>query len=246
MRALTTFLAVGLGLALMFGAASQALAEQGTVIASTSDDYPVGTSLGDGFELSLGANTSISVLTISSRVVEISGPFEGPVPTGSAVSGSFAETLTAAVFQTDEGSPELGGVRGINDLRPNMIMPGAVVDTVAGGATCVREGAVFGLHRDIPENEKGDWTFGKLTSGAGGDDVQVLWSSLEYNVLWPEDLPYGDGDQFTISMHGSPTPVSFVVHVLPATDSAGELMNWMAERGCAAQIQSVVAEMQSS
>ncbi|MBN4046434.1 hypothetical protein JYU02_00360 [bacterium AH-315-P15] len=243
-RIWTAFLAAGFSVALVFGAAGPALAERGTVIASTSDNYPVGTALSDGANLSLAEGASVSVLTISSRVIEVAGPFEGLVPSGNAASSSFAETLTAAVFQTDEGSPELGGVRGIKDLKPSMILPGTVVNTGIGGPTCVREGAIFGLNRTIPEGQIGDWTYGELNSSAAY--AQVRWSSLEYNVLWPEELAYGDGDQFTIHMAGAPAPVSFAIHVLPATDSPGELLNWMAERGCVAQIQSVVAEMQSN
>ncbi len=246
MRVWTVILAAGASLALTLGAIGPAAAEQATVIASTSDAYPVGTSLGDGANLTLSDGTSVSVLTISSRVIEIAGPFDGPVPGANAAATSFAEGLTAAVFQTDEGSPELGGVRGIKDLKPSMILPGTVVDTELGGATCVRAGSVFGLHRSIPPGQLGDWTYGELTGPAASEAMQVRWSSLEYNILWPAELGYNDGDNFTIAMAGAPTPVSFEIHVLPATDSPGELLNWMAERGCVAQIQSVVLEMQSS
>lgn len=238
-------MAAGVGAALTIGVASSALAEQGTVISSTSDAYPVGTSLADGATISLGDGSGISVLTISSRMVELAGPFEGPIPSGDRVSGSFAENLASAVFQTDEGSPEIGGVRGIQDLKPNMIVPGTVVDTAVGGDTCLREGADFGLYREASMDGLGDWTVGELTSESG-ETVQVRWASLEYSTVWPESLAYADGEEFSIFMANTPLPVSFTVHVLPETDDAGQLINWMAEQGCAAQIQSVAAQLQAS
>ena len=239
-------MAAGVGFALTMGVATTAFAEQGTVISSTSDAYPVGTSLADGATLSLGEGTSIQVLTISSRMVEVAGPYEGQIPGGERVSGSFAENLASAVFQTDEGSPEIGGVRGIQDLKPNMIVPGTVVDTAVGGDTCMREGAEFGLYREASTDGLGDWTVGELSSTTSGDTAQVRWASLEYSVAWPENIAYGDGDQFSIFMANTPAPVNFTVHVLPETDDAGQLINWMAERGCASQIESVAQQLQAS
>lgn len=246
MRAWNAILAAGVGAALTIGAAGSAFAEQGTVISSTSDTYPVGTSLADGATITLGAGTAIQILTISSRMVDLAGPFEGPIPSGDRVSGSFAENLASAVFQTDEGSPEIGGVRGIQDLKPNMIVPGTVVDTAAGGDTCLREGADFGLYREASTDGLGDWTVGELTQVSTGETVQVRWASLEYSVAWPEAMSYEDGQEFSIFMANTPLPVSFTVHVLPETDNAGELINWMAVRGCASQIQSVAAQLQGS
>lgn len=245
MRAWNAVLAAGVGVALTMGVATSALAEQGTIISSTSDAYPVGTSLADGATLSLGDGASVQVLTISSRMVEIAGPYDGPIPSGERVSGSFAENLASAVFETDEGSPEIGGVRNVGDLKPNMILPGTVVDTAAGGDTCLRPGADFGLYREASEAGLGDWTVGELTA-PGGDTVQVRWNSLEYSVDWPEDIAYENGDQFFIFMANTPSPVGFTVHVLPETNDAGEMINWMAERGCTAQIQSLADQLQAS
>jgi len=246
MRAWNAILAAGVGVALSISAASSAWAEQGTVISSTSDAYPVGTSLADGDSISLAEGASISVLTLSSRMVELAGPHDGPIPGGDRVSGSFAENLASAVFQTDEGSPEIGGVRGIQDLKPNMIVPGTVVDTAAGGDTCLREDAEFGLFRQASMDGLGDWTVGELTSGASGETVQLRWASLEYSVAWPEELSFNDGDQFSVFMANTPTPVDFTVHILPDTGDAGQLINWMAERGCAAQIATVAAQLDGS
>ncbi len=246
MRAWNAILAAGVGVALAIGAAGPAFAEQGTVISSTSDAYPVGTSLADGATISLADGAALSILTISSRMVELSGPHEGPIPSGDRVSGSFAETLASAVFETDEGSPEIGGVRGIQDLKPNMILPGTVVDTAVGGDTCLRQGGEFGLYREASTDGLGDWTVGDLTSAETGETVQVLWGSLQYSVAWPEDLTYSDGAYFEIFMANTPLPVSFTVHVLPETDDAGQLINWMAERGCTAQVQSVAEQLQAS
>jgi len=242
MRAWNAILSAGVGVALAIGAAVPALAEQGTVITSTSDAYPVGTSLADGATIALDDGSSLSVLTISSRMVEIAGPHNGPIPSGERLSGSFADNLASAVFQTDEGSPEIGGVRNVGDLKPNMILPGTVVDTAAGGDTCLREGGDFGLYRDASAL---GWTVGELTSSTG-ETVQVRWQSLEYSVAWPSEISYGDSAEYSIFMANTPSPVNFTVHVLPETSDAGQLINWMAERGCTAQVQSVAAHLQAS
>jgi hypothetical protein len=126
-----------------------------------------------------------------------------------------------------------------------MIVPGTVVDTAVGGDTCLREGADFGLYREASMDGLGDWTVGELSSSSG-ETVQVRWASLEYSVPWPEEVSYADGDEFTIFMANTPLPVSFTVHVLPETNDAGQLINWMAERGCTAQIQSVATQLQGS
>jgi hypothetical protein len=245
MRAWNAILATGVGVALTMGVATTALAEQGTIISSTSDAYPVGTSLADGAVITLDAGASMRVLTISSRMVDIAGPHNGPVPGGEQVSGSFAQNLASAVFETDEGSPAIGGVRNVGDLRPNMIVPGTVVDTAVGGNTCLREGAEFGLYRQASEDGLGDWTVGELRT-PGGETVQLRWASLEYSVEWPEDVAYENGDEFSIFMANTPNPVSFTVHVLPETSDAGAFINMMAERGCTAQIQSVASQLSAS
>jgi len=227
--------------------AGSAFAEQGTVIGSSSPAYPVGTSLADGMELSLEDGMNISILTISARMVELSGPYAGPVPAqGNSADNDLLDNLGDAVFQTDEGSPELGGVRPLVIMAPEPLVPDAVVDVDHGGAACVTEGSGFGLHRGIPEGDGGDWTYGDLSSDRTGQTAQVRWDSLEYNVGWPVDMAVEDGDSFTLQMAGADAPVNFSVHTLPQTDSVAERINWMAERGCVNQIQGLVTEMQAS
>jgi len=246
MRAWNAILAAGVGAALAIGAANPAFAEQGTVITSTADAYPVGASLADGETISFGEGASISVLTISSRMVDIVGPHDGPIPSGDRVSGSFAEGLAAAVFETDEGSPEIGGVRHVGDLKPSMVLYGTAVNTDGGGNTCLRPGTNLGLYREASTDGRGDWTAGQLTSNDTGETSQILWRSLEYSVVWPEDIEFLDGAEYSIFMANTPEPVSFKVHMLPETSDAGQLINLMAERGCTAQVQSVAERLPAS
>lgn len=247
MRAWTAVRTAGLAAALILGSAVSASAEPSAVIESTASGYPVGTSLADGATVNLSEGETISVLTMSSRFVELAGPFDGPVPAAADVgNSSLAASLQRAVFQTDEGSPEIGGVRPLQILTPDMVVPSTVADAENGGNTCVNEGALFGLHRSIPEDSDGDWTYGTLTSVSTGETAEVRWNSLEYNVAWPDELPYSDGEEFTIQMADQPTPVSFQVHVLPESDNPGERITWMAQHGCTTQIQGVAAQLQSS
>ncbi len=247
MRAWTAVKTAGLAAALVLGSLGAASAEPGAVIESSAATYPVGTSIADGETISLGDGENLSLLTMSSRFVELAGPFEGPIPAaGNSGNSNLVASLQRAVFQTDDGSPEIGGVRPLQILTPDMVVPSTVADAENGGNTCVNEGALFGLHRSIPADSEGDWTYGDLTSVDSGQSVQVRWASLEYNVAWPDELPYSDGEEFTIQMAGQATPVNFQVHVLPESETPGERITWMAQHGCTAQIRGVAAQLQSS
>ncbi len=247
MRAWTVVKTAGLAAALIFASAVSASAEPGAVIESSTANYPVGASIADGETVTLANGETVALLTMSSRFVELAGPFEGPIPAaGNSGDSDLVASLQRAVFQTDEGSPEIGGVRPLQILTPDMVVPSTVADAENGGNTCVNSGALFGLHRSIPEGAEGDWTYGDLTSVSSGQTVQVRWQSLEYNVAWPEDLPYADGDQFTIQMADQGTPVAFQVHVLPESDNPGERITWMAQQGCTTQIQGVAAQLGTS
>lgn len=248
MRGFKALQAAGFGALMVVVTGSSALAEQGTVIGSSASAYPVGTSLADGQTLNLVEGAAISILTISARMVELSGPFEGAIPSQSdGADNDLLTNLGDAVFQTDEGSPELGGVRPLVIRAPEIQMPGAVVDASVGGAACVMDGGQVGLHRNIPNGSSGDWTYGDLQSARTGETAQVRWSSLEYNVAWPEDMSLEDGDQFTLQMAGETSPVTFSVYMSPVgTDTVAQRINWMAERGCVSQIEGAVAQMQAS
>ncbi len=248
MRCLEAFkAAAGVGILMVAITAGPALAEQGTVIVSSAPSYPVGTSLADGETLSLSDGSAISILTISARMIELSGPFEGLIPAqGDGSESDLLGNLSDAVFQSDEGSPELGGVRPLVINAPEIVIPKAVVDADHGGGACVSEGNPIGLHRNIPADTSGDWTYGDLRSERTGETAQVRWESLQYTVDWPSEMTFEDGEQFTLQMADSTEPVRFGVYMMPETEDFAERINWMAQRGCSTQIEGMVAQWQGS
>jgi len=95
----------------LWGSAA-AIASTGTVVSSSSETYPIGTSLNDDSILSLTDDAVLAVMLSSGRIIKVLGPFEGAVSEEVEASETVMAKLGKILLEMEE-EVVVGGARGV-------------------------------------------------------------------------------------------------------------------------------------
>ena len=100
---------------------SSAGAEEAVLLAATAPGYAPGMIIPDGKPLSLPEGARATVLLRSGRMLELSGPFRGPIQTAEAGSSAVAAVkalIDQRVDMSAAGATRSGATRASDDRRP--------------------------------------------------------------------------------------------------------------------------------
>ena len=203
-------------------------AEEAVLVASTAPGYSPGMIIPDGTAVSLPEGSRTTLLLRSGRMLELGGPFQGPIPTTQANSSALA-AVTALIDQrvdmsaagaTRNGAPLTARVTGGRQIT---------VDVEHPATYCLGPADAIALQQPAI----GDQT---VMLERAGNRRTVSWPADSSLAAWPADLPVADGDRFGVAGLGGATggvTLTFRRLATPASDSA-----WIAQAlllGCVVQ-----------
>jgi len=201
------------------------------VISSTAPAIAAGAVMADGDNLSLPADSLVTLLSQTGDTVTLRGPHNGPIAVKRESGGkkSMVAVVGRLLRSGDLEKTALGASRSVGDS--------AVPDGVKGIPAFV-SGSYCG-RPDGLELIRGD------TKGVGraaavqtdtGREFSLTWPDGVGAIRWPSDLPPVDGGGYRLTQHGALQASEWVLHLLPPTvvDPTAQVA-WMIERDCLQQ-----------
>ena len=202
-------------------------AEEAVLLASTAPGYSPGMIIADGKSVSLPEGSRTTVLLRSGRMLELAGPFLGPIPTAEAGSSALAAVTAMIEQRVDMSAP--GATRHGAPATTRATEGRQVVVEVEHPATyCLGPADTIALQRPAAAAQT-------ITLEHVGNRQPVSWPAGSSLAAWPTELPVSDGDRFGVAGLASRTEAILTFRRLatPASDSA-----WIAQAsllGCALQ-----------
>jgi hypothetical protein len=206
---------------------SSAGAEEAVLLASTAPGYAPGMIIPDGEPLALPEGARATVLLRSGRMLELSGPFRGPIRTMAADSSALA-AVKALIDQRVDMSAA-GATRSGAHATERMMDGRQVVVAVEQPATyCLGPADTIALQQPAIVRQI-------ITLEHAGNRQTVSWPAGSSLAAWPTDLPVADGDRFgVVGLAGATDAIlTFRRLATPTSESA-----WIAQAlllGCVVQ-----------
>ncbi|MEM8975310.1 MAG: hypothetical protein AAGD43_24885 [Pseudomonadota bacterium] len=198
-----------------------------------------GKTLKAGSSITLAAGGRVTVLAQSGEVIKLKGPFSGPIKGSKGTKGGSQLAAVSKLLGTSRRSATLGATRAVTPGSGQRATPGNIwiVEAHRAGKACVRG------------NEMMLWR-----PTAGQPAIVALWplTGAPKKIDWPagksthrvSDQPLADGVQLSVLAGGRNTAI--VLSVLPDDIDAapgGQLLQWMAARGCRAQANKLIRQL---
>lgn len=205
-RALVTTL---LALTLLAGAG---LAEEAIVTAAKNTDITPGSRIDGEVPIELAAGASLTLVTLSGRTVNLSGPFSGP-PAPAASGKADARLLDAVgkLVQSEQRGASAGGFRaGPGGDNPD---DWRWIDPARSGDHCLPKGTPAVLWR----SKTGEEVYLDVRGPSGNEEI--WWEEDEATTAWPEEVPLADGQSYSLRLEGAPSVRRITFHQLPAGDA---------------------------
>jgi hypothetical protein len=202
-------------------------AEEAVLLASTAPGYSPGMIIPDGEAVSFPEGSRTTVLLRSGRMLELGGPFLGPIPAAEASSSALA-AVTALIEQKVDMSA--AGATRHGARAPTRATDGrqVVVDVEHPTTYCLGPADTIALQQPATAGQI-------ITLEHAGTRRTVSWPSGSALAAWPTDLPVSDGDRFGVAGLAGATGAMLTFRRLatPTSDSA-----WIAQAllfGCVVQ-----------
>tara|TARA_R100001244_G_scaffold39766_7_gene35891 strand:+ start:4761 stop:5561 length:801 start_codon:yes stop_codon:yes gene_type:complete len=232
---------VALGVALLFGVGSTAMA-QNMVVRSTgpsASSYPAGKKMANDAKVTLKAQDQVTILTKSGTRV-LKGPGTYSLAQGSGSASSATGRLSSFINNRGSSRARTGAVRSavstavVTPSNPNLWF----LDVTKGGKFCVADADALVLWRP-------DYT-GSATASivepSDGNVTEIAWRKGSALKAWPKAvLPVTDGANYRLlgSSVSQSVEVKFVVLQNPPTD-LDDAASVLIENGCESQLDLLV------
>lgn len=202
-------------------------AEEAVLLASTAPGYSPGTIIPDGKAVSFPEGSRTTVLLRSGRMLELDGPFLGPIPTAEANSSALA-AVTALIEQRVDMSAAGATRHGARASTRPTDGRQVVVEVEHPATYCLGPADTIALQQPAIGGQV-------ITLEHAGNRRTVSWPAGNSLAAWPTDLPVSDGDRFNVvgPTGAADAILTFRRLATPAPDSA-----WIAQAsllGCVAQ-----------
>ena len=192
--------------------------------------YPAGRVLPANQVVSLKAGDQLELLDGGGSHV-LTGP---AVVTAGHVAPKVRDELIGVFLKAQRSRPGIAASRGLDGGRaaaPDLWQADVGVD----GAVCLAKGAVAGLWGGA----SGTSASVRITRLATGETVGVSLPVDRTGAAWPDSLPTGDGERYSLTLDDGSTTALVWTILDPAPPTLGDLATALLDEGCYDQLSRV-------
>lgn len=226
---------------LLFGViALPARADSLIVVKSNAQGWPLGTKIDGTTVLTLADGEQLTVISEDGLSMTIAGPYSAaPMPDKLAPRGGrLIDALSSLFSAPSKDETVIGAFRAPDEDREALAW---MIDAtlLAGESGVVCRDADEGLSFARPGDTE---AISALLERIGSASrANLVFPSDAAAVPWPDTIPAEDGAHYRLTTAGDPTPVEFVIAVLPVgLPTPAHRAAWMAERGCDVQARRLI------
>ena len=211
------------------------------VISSTLDSFGQGAIVEASQSIELGENQSLKLLSSSGKVINLIGPYDGPIDSSSEKGDSgLLDSLARVVTSADSQDLTLGVYRNISSAKNQVRGDIWGVEVGKAGNYCVPSESPIILW--WPDAVEGIAV--TITDTSNSASFEVQWTGRSKEILWPEHATFLEGNLYTTQNELSDMSREFTVSRIPvALGDEIEQIVWISENKCAAQAKRLLGEI---
>ena len=216
---------------------SSAGAEEAVLLSATAPGYSPGMIIPDGKAVSLPDGSRATVLLRSGRMLELKGPFRGPIQIPTAEAGSSVLAAVKALAEQTVDMSAAGGTRSGASIVERATDGRQIVVAVEHPATyCLGPADTIALQQPALGGQA-------ISLDRAGTPHAVSWPADSSLAAWPADLPIADGDRISVMGRAGAADITLTFRrlAIPTSDRA-----WIAQAlllGCVTQARPALQDL---